>query len=147
MKNNKVLKGIGLLSLGLVAVNGVIGALGYKKAKDLHKNYDIAVTFGEETIDMCGKGNQLNCGTMFASTTLDFRNCLVTSEPIEIDLFAQFASVEIVVPEGWYVESKGKITMAGIENFTATYEDEVPSIILRFNASFAGLRVVNVKYS
>lgn len=147
MNKNKALKSAGLVGLGLLAANAVFGFINYKKAKDLDKNYDVTVTFDEEAIDMSGKGSQLDCAVMFGSMTLDFRECVATSKPMEITLFAKFANVEIIVPEGWYVESKGKIAMAGIENFTATYEDEEPSMLLKFNASFAGVSVKNVKYS
>ncbi len=147
MDKNKVLKGIGIVSLGLVLANGIFGALQVKKAKELHKNNDVVVTFGEKTIDMSGKGSKLNCAVMFGQMILDFRECEPTEEPLEIELYAKFASVEVIVPEGWYVESKGKIAMAGIENFTATYEEEDPSILLKFNASFTGISVKNVRYS
>lgn len=147
MSHNKVLKNLGIVSLGLLAANAVFGILNYKKATELSKTKDVVVTFGEESIDMSGKGSGLDCGAMFGSMVLDFRNCQAVDEPIVIDLFAKFANVEIIVPEEWYVESKGKITMAGIENFTATYEDHEPSILLNFNASFAGISVKNVRYS
>lgn len=147
MKKNKVLKSFGFLGLALVAFNAVAAIMNVRKAKELYCNNDVVVTFGEETIDMSGKGSELDCAVMFGSMILDFRNCLPTEKPMEINLFAKFGSVEIIVPEGWYVESKGKITMAGIENFTATYEDEEPSMLLRFKASFAGISVKNVRYS
>lgn len=147
MNNSKVLKGLGIVSLGLVAANAAFGILSYNKAKTLKDRKDIVVTYGEETFEMNGKGSRLDCGAMFGSMTLDFRNCQPSEEPLIVDLYARFANVEIIVPEEWYVEAKGKIAMAGIENFTSTYEDEEPSILLNFDAMFAGITVVNEQYT
>jgi hypothetical protein len=147
MEKNKVLKGLGIIGLGLIITDAVFGVINIKKAKDLHKYNDVVVTFGEEAIDMSNKASRLACGVMFGSMILDFRESVVSDEPIEIELYSKFAGVEIIVPEGWYVESKGKITMASVENFTATYEDEKPSMILNFNASFTGISIKNVRYS
>jgi hypothetical protein len=138
---------IGVTSLVIVGVNAVFGLFNYKKAKELHKTKDIAVTFGEEAIDMSELLKKQEIGAMFSSMTLDFSNCKESDEPYEIELYAKFTGIEIIVPEGWYVESKGKIAMASIENYTATYEDEKASVILHFNASFSGISIRNVKYS
>lgn len=147
MKKNKVSKGLGIIGIALAVANAAFILSNHKKAKDLHKNNDVAVTYGEESIDMSGKGNKLECAVMFGSMTLDFRNCIAGEIPMEIEVFARFAELKVVVPEGWYVDSKGKITMAGVENFTATYEDEEASMLLRFNAAFAGITITNERYT
>ena len=40
----------GVIGLSIVGVNAVLGVLNYRKAKDLHKNYDVAVTFCEKAV-------------------------------------------------------------------------------------------------
>ncbi len=147
MSGRKVGKAIGITSLVLVGINAVIGLLNFKKAKDLEKNYDVAVTFGEEAVDMSEMPPRMSAGAMFSGMTLDYRNCIVLDEPYELELFSRFAGVEIIVPEGWFVEAKGQMMMAGMENYTATYEEEEAKLIIHFKTSFAGLSIKNVSYS
>jgi hypothetical protein len=137
----------GITALVVLGLNAIYGLLNIKKAKTLDKDYDIAVTFGEKAIDMSKEAKEITCGAMFCGLTLDFRNCQEVSEPYEIDLFAKFAGVEIIVPENWFVQNKGKIAMAGVENYTVTYENAKPSLILHHHATFSGISIKNVRYS
>lgn len=143
----KILKGFGIAT-GIIAITNVLfGLMNVKKAKELHKNYDIAVTFNEDHIDMVGKGSKIDMGVMFAGAEIDYRSCPVLDEPYELNLFNRFSGVEIVVPEEWYVESKGKIAFGGIDNYTVTYEGKEPNLILNFDTSFSGLSIKNERYS
>lgn len=142
----KVLKALGVVFGIMTIVNAVIGVFFAKKAKSLGDEYEKAITFGEESVDMSEQGPSLDLGVMFAGVTLDYRNCDEMDEPYELYLYNRFSGVEIVVPEGWYVESKGRLAFAGIENFTATYEDQKANIVLRFDTAFSGVSIKNEVY-
>ncbi len=142
----RVLKGFGIF-LGVTSlINGIIGIFLALKAKSLGDEHDMAITFDEKSIDMAEVGPSLDLGIMFASVSIDFRNCEEEDEPYELYLYNRFSGVEIVVPEGWYVESKGRLALAGIENYTATYEDQKANVILRFDTALSGVSIKNEVY-
>ncbi len=142
----KFFKGLGIF-LGITSIiNGIIGVFFALKAKSLSDEHDIAITFDEKTLDMAEQEPHVDLGVMFAGVTIDYRGCEVLDEPYELFLYNRFSGVEIVVPEGWYVESKGRLAFAGIENYTATYEDQKANVILRFDTALSGVSVKNEVY-
>lgn len=140
----KILKIIGTVS---VLVNGVLGFVNYRKAKQMEGQYDDVVTFGEKKLDMSGKGQASSVGVMFAASFIDYRKCPKLDQPYELTLYNRFSGVEIVVPEGWFVKESGKLAFAGMDNYTATFDDQEADIILKFDTAFSGVSIKNETYS
>ncbi len=132
----------GLLAVGLAHVVFVLTQI--KKAMGLADSYDIVSTFGEKTIDMSGQTDIVSVGAMFSGTTLDYTKARVKRGAYVLELTASYAGIEVIVPEEWYVETNGKLKMAGIENDTLTYEKRVPDLIIDHDLLFAGVEIKGI---
>ena len=132
----------GLLVIGVTHIIFILTRI--KKAMELKTCYDIVSTFGEKNVDMSTRPDITSVGAMFSGTTLDYTKAREKRNPYVLEVMASYAGVEVIVPDEWYVETNGRIKMAGIENDTLTYEKRVPDLIIDHNLLFAGLDIKSI---
>jgi len=79
---------------------------------------------------------------VFGGAEVDLRDAL-PAPGAELDVFAAFGGVEIRVPEGWQVTTKGFPLFGGIENVTAkeTLPPDAPILPVNATALFGGIEI------
>jgi len=79
---------------------------------------------------------------VFGGAEVDLRDAL-PGPGAELDVFAAFGGVEIRVPEGWQVITKGFPLFGGIENVTAkeTLAPDAPILPVNATALFGGIEI------
>lgn len=149
MKIKKVvltlLKLIGLAGAVVVVANVVMAVREVLNVKSREFDEEVVSVFGEKAFDMAEQPHSVDAVSKFSSTTFDYRNANESEEPYILNIEAGYSRVEILVPDGWFVESKGRIAMAGMDNMTLTYEEQEPQLIVTVNAKFAGIQIHNLE--
>lgn len=141
----KCLKWLGILSFVFIVVNIGVTIANIIRTKNTKFEEDLVSTFTEKAFDMALFPTKVNAVSMFSKTTFDYRNVSESDDVYELDLRAMYTGVEVIVPDGWYVESKGRIAMAGMDNTTLTYEDQEARIKVIVDAKFAGISIKNLE--
>jgi len=138
------LKWIGITGVIFVLINLGYAIVNVFKVKKMSFEQDLVSVMNEKAFDMTQYPQKVSAVSMFSATTFDYRNTPVADEPYELEILAMYTGIEIIVPEGWFVESKGKIAMAGMDNSTLTYEDQAPQLKVHVDAKFAGIDISNI---
>lgn len=139
-----VLKWIGIIGATAIVVNIVLALIEVFKVRSRQFDEELVSVFGEKAFDMAEQQTEVKAVSMFSETTFDYRNAPEMDEPYVLELEAMYTGVEIIVPDGWFVESKGKIAMAGLDNTTLTYDEHEPKLKVIVNAKFAGIEIRNL---
>lgn len=69
-----------------------------------------------------------SAGVLFGGNTLDLRNAKLAPEGADLELFAAFGGVEILVPEGWKVVDRGVPILGGFDNKTIPPAGDDPNL-------------------
>jgi len=79
---------------------------------------------------------------VFGGADVDLRDALPASDA-KLDVFTAFGGVEIRVPEGWQVITKGLPLFGGIENVTAKEQlpSDAPILPINATALFGGIEI------
>jgi Domain of unknown function (DUF5668) len=83
-----------------------------------------------------------NISAVFGGAEVDLRDTL-PAPGAELDVFAAFGGVEVTVPEGWNVVTRGLPLFGGIENATAkeTIPADAPTLAVNATVLFGGLEI------
>jgi hypothetical protein len=79
---------------------------------------------------------------VFGGAEVDLRDALPAADA-QLDVFAAFGGVEIRVPDGWHVITRGLPLFGGIENVTAREQlpEDAPVLPISATALFGGIEV------
>jgi hypothetical protein len=69
-----------------------------------------------------------SAGALLGGSTLDLRNAKLAPEGADLELFAAFGGVDVLVPEGWKVVGRGVPILGGFENKTAPPVSDDPNL-------------------
>lgn len=78
--------------------------------------------------------------------TIDFRQADMASEKIEIDVFAMWGGIELIVPQTWSVIVQGMPIMGGIENKATVAESgsgKTKTLIITGTVIMGGVEIKN----
>lgn len=139
-----LLKLIGIIGAIAIVANVVMALIQVFKVKSRQFDEELVSIFDEKAFDMAEQNTEVTAVSMFSATTFDYRNAPELDEPYVLELEAMYTGVEIIVPDGWFVESKGTIAMAGMDNTTLTYDAHEPRLKVKVNAKFAGIEIRNL---
>ncbi len=80
--------------------------------------------------------------SIFGGAELDLRDALPSADAT-IDVMAAFGGVEIRVPQGWHVATRGLPIFAGIENVTAKEQlgPDAPNLTIHATVLFGGIEI------
>ena len=83
-----------------------------------------------------------NITAVFGGAEVDLRDT-VPSPGAELDVFAAFGGVEVTVPQGWNVVTRGLPLFGGIENATAKdpVPADAPTLAVNATVLFGGLEI------
>jgi Domain of unknown function (DUF5668)/Cell wall-active antibiotics response 4TMS YvqF len=83
-----------------------------------------------------------NISAVFGGAEVDLRDTLPAPDA-RLDVFAAFGGVEVTVPEGWNVVTRGLPLFGGIENATAkeTIPADAPTLAVNATVLFGGLEI------
>ena len=83
-----------------------------------------------------------NISAVFGGAEVDLRDT-VPAPGAELDVFAAFGGVEVTVPEGWNVVTRGLPLFGGIENATAKepVPADAPTLAVNATVLFGGLEI------
>lgn len=81
-------------------------------------------------------------GAVFGGAEIDLRNASLAPEAL-LDVFVMFGGLEIRVPEGWRVTTKGMPILGGVENNTgkSPLPDDAPTLLISMTVLFGGLEI------
>jgi len=79
---------------------------------------------------------------MFGGAEVDLRDALPAPGAV-LDVFAAFGGVEVTVPSGWHVATRGLPLFGGIENATAKEQlgADAPTLAINATVLFGGLEI------
>lgn len=79
---------------------------------------------------------------MYGGVMLDLRKATPAPTGVYLDVSVVFGGLEVVLPEGWRAEFKGKTIMGGFADETRTgVDDDVPFVTIDGNVLMGGVRV------
>jgi len=83
-----------------------------------------------------------NVGAVFGGADIDLRNAVLAPDAV-LDAFVMFGGLEIRVPEGWRVTTRGMPIFGGVENKTAkeTLPEDAPTLLISMTVLFGGLEI------
>lgn len=83
-----------------------------------------------------------NVGAVFGGAEIDLRNAGLAPDAM-LDVFVMFGGLELKVPEGWRVTTKGMPIFGGVENKTAKepLSDNAPTLPISMTVLFGGLEI------
>lgn len=106
----------------------------------------IAVFGGATTRERSQHLRHADVSAIFGGATLDLREAHIDADA-DIDAFALFGGVDVLVPEGWRVSVGGLPFMGGIEDKTdngdRTLSDNAPVLTVNGTALFGAVVVAN----
>ena len=117
----------------VLVVVGASLAFGRKRSASSHSFSDdvvhvFAILGGADTpiSSQAFKGG--SAGVIFGGSTLDLRNAKLAPEGADLDLFAAFGGVDVLIPEGWKVVDRGVPILGGFDNKTVPPTSDDPNI-------------------
>lgn len=87
-----------------------------------------------------------SAGVLFGGNTLDLRNAKLAPEGADLELFAAFGGVDVLVPEGWKVVDRGVPIFGGFDNKTippAANDTNVPTLRVHYVTFCGGIDIKN----
>ncbi|MGA7096395.1 MAG: LiaF domain-containing protein [Acidimicrobiia bacterium] len=80
--------------------------------------------------------------SIFGGAQLDLRDAM-PAPGASVDILAAFGGVEIRVPDGWHVDTRGLPIFGGIENVTAKEQlgPDAPTLTIHATALFGGIEI------
>ena len=83
-----------------------------------------------------------NISAIFGGAEVDLRDTVPVAGA-ELDVFTAFGGVELTVPEGWHVSTRGLPLFGGIENVTAKEQvpADAPTLAVNATVLFGGLEI------
>lgn len=81
-------------------------------------------------------------GAVFGGADIDLRGASLAPGAV-LDVFVMFGGLELRVPEGWRVTTKGMPIFGGVENKTGkeTLADNPPTLLVSMTVLFGGLEI------
>lgn len=80
-------------------------------------------------------------GAVFGGADIDLRNAVLAPDAV-LDAFVMFGGLEIRVPEGWRVTTKGMPIFGGVENKTGKEAlPDAPELLISMTVLFGGLEI------
>lgn len=88
-----------------------------------------------------------NASSAFGAFEIDLRDATL-KEAATLDVFTMFGGGEIIVPEGWRIETNGLPIFGGWENKTRKPKDKnAPTLLIRGTCLFGGVSIVHKRSS
>jgi len=85
-----------------------------------------------------------SAGVIFGGNTLDLRNAKLAPEGADLDLFAAFGGVDVLIPEGWKVIDRGVPIFGGFDNKTVppvSDDPNLPTLRVHYLVLFGGIDI------
>jgi hypothetical protein len=85
---------------------------------------------------------KINSFTLFGGTEIDFSDAEIPSDGVVIDLFCVFGGVDIRIPEGLNVDSRGFALFGGFDDKSdGVVREDVPTVTIRGLVLFGGVDI------
>lgn len=135
-----------VLPLILIAVGlGLLFVRAGYRGGDPHNTVNGFAVFGGQ--DIVSRADRFTGGSLtaiFGGATLDLRQAALDSEGAQVETFAAFGGIDIIVPRGWRVTVSGMPLFGAFEDHadrSARVEPETPTFRVSGIALFGGIEV------
>jgi hypothetical protein len=129
-----------------VALNLFLAFRLLRKLKKLKEQYNIHIIQTDQKITFAGQefsGDSILVA--FGALELNLKEAIPASKSMNLDLYANYCGVKIIVPQNWNVKAEGSRFLGGFTDTTRKNKDTgLPTLSIKYNISFAGVDVVNV---
>jgi hypothetical protein len=133
-----------LKAAGLVGVAAAAGAIAYKSHQTDKKmrGYNKSYKFTGDSIKYEGEFEADTVAANFAGLEIDFTEATLKDGHGKLDLFAEMAGIDIIVPENWHVVASGMNAKSGVNNVFAKEDEEHDQVLtIVYDLKFAGLNI------
>ncbi len=139
MKKTTLLKAVGLA--GVAAAAGAIAYKNHQTDKKMQA-YNKKVKFKGNEIKFEGEFEADSIAVNLSGVEIDFTQATLKDNKGRLDLYAELAGVDIVVPEEWHVDLGGTNHKSGVNSsFSGSAEENQPVLTIQYELRFAGLNV------
>jgi|GEM_PF-1654997 len=139
MKKTTILKAVGLA--GAAAAAGAIAYKNHQTDKKMQA-YNKKVKFKGNEIKFESEFESDSIAVNLSGVEIDFTQATLKDNKGRLDLYAELAGIDIVVPEEWHVELVGSNHKSGVNSsFSGIAAENQPVLTIHYELRFAGLNV------
>ena len=133
-----------LTAAGLVTVAAAASAIAYKtyQTDKKMKGYNRTYKFAGDSINYDTEFESDSIAVNFAGLEIDFTRAYLKDGHGRLNLFAELAGVDIIVPDHWRVIATGLNHKSGVNNVFGVDDEESDQVLtIQYDLKFAGLNI------